>query len=291
VFNSTTILNRGILAAIAVLSCLGCAGPALTTRPVHHDAVVFVGLASYADAARTAEVRHDHPADWSEADLQAILGRLDLQERMGLLAETRPEQAVFEPDEAMRLSSGLREGFRAAQADEWVVFALASPGAGAPVSTPAGAQEVAVTSGAFFVQAGRLHVIIANHREHVPSGPGGLDEIRANPLRPLKAVRGSLRFDPARYVVASSANWLGGSSGPSASEVVVDHAAFLASARRQPLAAPPVAQSKPDDSEAAALRARMERMQEEIARLKQQLAEQAEELARLKSRSSKKPPR
>jgi hypothetical protein len=276
-----TVVNRGILPAIAVLFCLGCAGPALTTRPVHRDATVFIGLTRYADATKAAEVRHDHPVDWNDADLQTILSRLELQERMGLLAEARPALAVFEPDEVPRLSAGLNEGFRAAQPAEWVVFALASPAAGA--------REAAVTSGAVFVHERRLHVIIANHHARIPPGPGGFDEVRANPLRPLAAVKGALGFDPARYVIDSRASWLGGSSGPSASELVVDHAAFLASARRQPPVAAPVTQGRPDDAEAAALRAQMERLQEEVARLKQQLAEQAAELARLKSRSPASP--
>ena len=278
-------MSRRILAVIAVLSCLGCAGPTLTTKPVHRDATVFVGLARYADATQAVQVRHDHPVDWSDADLQAVLSRLLLEERMGLLAEARPAQAVFEPDEVPRLSAGLREGFRAAQPAEWVVFALASPAGGA--------QEAAVTSGAVFVHERRLHVIIANHRERVPPGPGSVDDIRANPLRPLKAMKGALGFDPARYAVASRASWLGGSSGPSASELIVDHAAFLASARQQmPVAgSAPKTQGKPDDSEAAALRAQMEQLREEVALLKKQLTEQAAELARLKSRSSTQPPR
>jgi len=284
-------MNRRILAAIAILSCLGCAGPALTTRPVHHDATVFIGLARYADAARAAGVSHDHPVEWSDADLQAVLSRLTLQERMGLLEEARPAQGVLEPDEVPRLSAGLREGLRAAQPAEWVVFALASPAGGAPVSTPGGAQEATVTSGAVFLQERRLHVIIANHHAPIPPGPGGFDEVRANPLRPLTAVKGTLGFDPARYVVASRASWLGGSSGHSANELTVDHAAFLASARRQTpgTAAAPVVQGRPEDSEAATLRAQMKQLQEEVAQLKRQLAEQAEELARLKSRSLPKP--
>ena len=294
-----TLMSRRILATLAVLSCLGCAGPALTTRPVHHDATVFVGLARYADAARAAGVRHDHPVEWNDADLQAVLSRLTLQERMGLLEEARPAQAVLEPDEIPRLSAGLREGLRTAQPAEWVVFALASPAGAAPVSTlasgrshgPGGTQEAAFTSGAVFLQERRLHVIIANHHAPILLGPDGFDEVRVNPLRPLTAVKGTLGFDPARYVVASRASWLGGSSGHSASELTVDHAAFLASARRQMpgAGAAPVFQGKPEDSEAAALRAQMKQLQEEVAQLKRQLAEQAEELVRLKSHSLPKP--
>ena len=276
-------MNRGILTVIVLLCCLGCAGPTLTTRPVHRDATVFVGLARYADATQAAGIHHDHPIGWSDADLQAVLNRLLLEERMGLLAEARPAQAVFEPDEVPRLSAGLREGFRAAQPSEWVVFVLASPAGGA--------QEAAVTSGAAFVQERRLHVVIANHRASIPSGPGGMDEVRANPLRPLAAVKGTLGFDPARHVVASRASWLGGASGPSADELIVDHAAFLASAQRQVPGSAPVVQGKPDDSEAVALRTQMKQLQEEVALLKEQLAEQTAELARLKSRSSGNPPR
>lgn len=81
-------------------------------------------------------------------------------------------------------------------------------------------QEIA--SGGLFLMDGRLHVILANHRERVSPGPDGAEAIRANPIRSLRATGGSLTFDPPTFVLASQANWLGGSSGPSASELVVD---------------------------------------------------------------------
>jgi hypothetical protein len=255
----------------------------LTTRPVHHDATVFVGLARYADAARAAGVRHDHPAVWTEAEVEAVLSRLVIQERLGLFQAPPPVKEVFTSEQAAQLSPGLREAFRTARPSEWVVFVLTDPSGSAPT----------VTSGAVFLMDRRLHVIIANHRVPLSSGTADLDAVRVNPVRPLRGMRGALSFEPARYVMDVHNTWLGGSSAPSASELVLDHVSLLAALRKE-TPAPPAATGagQPANGAAAAdaeLRAQMKQLQEEVAQLKRQLAEQAEELARLKSRSLPKP--
>jgi hypothetical protein len=46
--------------------------------------------------------------------------------------------------------------------------------------------------------------------------------VRKNPMRSIGGVHGHLTFDPARFIVETTANWSGGSNN-SASELVVDY--------------------------------------------------------------------
>lgn len=275
---------RAILVGAILLACLGCAEPRLTTKPVRQEPTIIVGLATYDDGGKAAHVRHEHPAEWAAGDLHAVLTRLLLQERGGLMDTPRPPRAVFSQDEVRRLLPGLREAFRIARPSDWVVFALLDSAGATP--------EWTVTSGALFLEDRRLHVVLANHREPVPSGADGPDAIRADPFRSLRGVKGGLTFDSSPYVVASHPKWLGNFSG---SELVLDHSGFLEIAR-QAIATPtetlameksPPPGLKPEathDSETAVLKEEVSRLREELARLKRRLAEQTDELARLKAR-------
>lgn len=283
---------RAFFVAALLIAGFGCAGPSFTMKPVQSDPMVFVGLATYHDHADAAAVRHDHPAIWSDADLRAILRRLLLQERGGLMDETRPPRPVFATDEIARLLPGLRNAFEAARPPDWVVFVLSAPmgSSAAPV----------VTSGAFFLENRRLHVILSNHRESVSPNAGERETLQAHPFRSLKGVRGQLTFDPPLYVVTSRANWLGGSSGPAASELVLDHLSFRDAANQANPGAPEVAMpaslsaprgtgSPEAESEVGLLKVEVSKLREELAGLKRQLAEQAGELARLKTQPSTHP--
>jgi len=278
-------MTSGLLIGLVVSGGMGCAGPVFTTRPVQQGDRVLVELARYADPAQAAGIRHDHPAAWTDAEVEAILSRLVIQERLGLFQAPPPVKEVFTSEQAAQLSPGVREAFRTARPSEWVVFILTDPSGSAP----------AVTSGAVFLMDRRLHVILANHRVPLSPGTGDLDAVRANPVRPLRGMWGTLSFEPARYVTDVHTSWLGGSSVPSSSELVLDHGSLLASLRKEAaVPAGTAAAGQPGgggDAADAALRAQMKQLQEEVALLKKQLAEQAAELARLKSRSSARPPR
>ena len=266
---------RIFVSIAVVLACLGCAAPAFTTRTVQSEPSWFVGLTSYAEPAKAAAVRHDHPAEWTEKELHQILDRLLLQERVGLLDPLPPPRAVFSPEATAQLVPALRGAFHSARPSEWIVFFFARP---------SGADQE-ITSGGLFLMDSRLHVIVANYRERVSPGSAETDAIRANPLRSYRGTGGSLAFDPPRFVLASQANWLGGSSGPSASELVLDHTAFLATATA-PGAPLTSVGARASDEDFAKLRGQVDRLQEEVARLREQLAAQADELARLKSRQT-----
>ncbi|MBM4122318.1 MAG: hypothetical protein FJ249_06985 [Nitrospira sp.] len=280
------------------LLCLACAGPAFSTRSVHSDQTWLVRLDTYADPGKAAEVRHDHPAEWTEAELSAILSRLLLQERVGLLEKKPPPRPVFSADEVSQLTPKLRQAFRTARPTEWIVFCV--------IRSTGTAQEV--TSGGFFIQERHLHVIVANHREPLSSGRDGTEAVQANPLQALKRTGRTLTFDPPMYALASPENWMGGYAGAPASELILDQTTFLEAARQPavPLVpalapVPPVQASSPpasiapttpvpspsaqtSESVISGLKDQVLRLQEETERLKHKLEEQAGEIARLKAR-------
>lgn len=282
------------------LLCLACAGPTFSMRPVHSDPSWLVRLDTYADPGKAAELRHDHPAEWTEAELRAILSRLLLQERVGLLEKKPPPRPVFSSDEVSQLTPRLQQAFRMVRPSEWVSFCA--------TRQTGGGQEV--TSGGFFFEERRLHVLVANHRE--PVSPEGAEAVRANPVSALKGTGNTVTFDPARFVLATQTSWLGGYSGAAASEMILDQTAFLEAARQPavplvpalapapvppvqvspppvsivpatPAPAPPAQTSEPDG---AGMKAQVLRLQEEVERLKQKLVEQTEEIARLKASRS-----
>ena len=283
------------LCPCALLLCLACAGPDFSTRTVHSDQTWLVRLDTYADPGRAAEIRHDHPTEWTDAGLRELVSRLLVQERVGLLEKKPPPQPVFSADEVAQLAPRLQQAFRVARPAEWIVFCL---------TRSAGASQE-VTSGGFFLQDRHLHVMVANYREPVSSGQDGAETVRANPLRALKRTGRTLTFDPPTYVLASPENWMGGYAGAPASELVLDQTAFLAGLKRpsiepvatqpppvpvpppaptpstMPVAPPPAAAAEPAGAD---LKAQVLRLQEEVTGLRRKLDEQAQEIARLKAR-------
>ena len=283
------------LTGLIVLACMGCGGPAVTSRPVQSEATWLVRLDTFSDVRSAGDLRYDHPVDWNEPDLEAILTRLLVLERGGLLDQPSPPQPVFSSGEIKQLVPGLRKAFRMAQPSEWLVFSS---------MLPAGAVQE-VTSGGMFIKERRLHVVLANHRERVPPGPGGADAAQANPLRPLGGKGRTMSFDSPRYVVATQSNWMGDSSGTPSSELTLDHTAFLVDARPSPPPAIPAAAPtgigtaspppqtlpsaglpKTDANEArdSSLKDQTAGTTQEVARLRQKLEEQESEIAQLKTR-------
>lgn len=305
---------RRLLPGVLVLLCVGCAGPTITSRAAVGEANWFIRLDTFADAGAVADLRFDHPAQLSEAELTAILSRIQVQERVGLLEQKPFPRPLFSPNEIRQMAPSLLKNLRSARPTEWAVFYSALPGGTG--------QEV--TSGGLFVQRNQLHVVVANHHERIPSGSNSLAAIRANPLSPWGGKGVTLSFDPPRFVAGAQATWLGGSAGAPASELVLDHSAFLAEAPSpaaapvaavaatppapasipqsavilpptMPLAAPPIAQPTTpqaimppaalrDAGSAAVMKEQVAGLQNEIERLRRRVDEQDEDIALLKTR-------
>lgn len=271
--------------SILLLLCLGCAGPALTSRVVQEETSWFVRLDSYQDAGNSS-LRYEHPATWAVEELFAILGRLLLEERGGLMDSARPPHSVFSAEEITLLVPAMRDAFRMATPSEWVAFSISTPSD----------SGFAVTSGGMFLAGSRLHVIVANHRRLVVRRSEELASVRANPFHSIRGSGGVLTFESSRFVMGKQSNWSGGHRA-SASELILDHRAFLSFlklAGTAPVPAQTAGSSGPAvSSESGASHARSStsggsdhnrsiiRLQEEVERLQKQVTEQAAEIERL----------
>lgn len=285
-------LLNGIIVGILMVLSVGCTGPIFITRPVEDEPSLLVGLTTYHDKSKAADVRHDHPVDWSTADLQAILKRLAIQEGSGLLDSSSPRQAVFSPEDLTTLMPALQKTFQLAGPSDWIVFAVwGSSGT---------SQALEVTSGGMYLQGQRLHIMLANHRERVSSEQEGIQAIRNNPFRAMKDVKRRLMLYPTSYVIESRSNWIAGGFDSPVSELILDYRALLAT---KPPDTPtgteeatasdiPKADSTPNrstDPEVGVLKEEITNLKEELSRLQQQINQQAEERSRTKASSPTRP--
>lgn len=287
-------MTHRLLLGALVLLCAACAGPTIASRATAGDANWFVRLDTFLDSRPASDVRFDHPAEFSEADLAAVMSRVLVQERAGLLERKPFPQPLFSPVETRQLMPGLQKALRTAKPAEWAVFYSAIPGGSV--------QEV--TSGGVFVKGGQLHVVVANHRERIPSGSDGLAAIRANPLSPWGGKGVTLSFALPRFVAGTQATWMGGSTAAPASELILDHSAFLAEA---PISAAAAAEAAPasqatasgtqkaavpivplaaprDAGGTAAMKEQILSLQSEVERMRRRLEEQDDDIALLKTR-------
>ncbi len=256
--------------AIGLCVCVGCGGPVFTSRMLQGDAAAFTRLDSYVDPEKTADLHYDQPVEWKDADLAEILNRLLLVERVGLLDRPPRAQSVFTSDEISVLLPRMSQAFQSARSSEWVVFCLLNPSAGG--------QEL--TSGGLFVKERRLHIVLANHREQLR--PEEVQAALTNPIRPARHMGASLTFDPVRFVASSGATWMGGSTGSSASEMILDYKAFLASLKPAGTFGAAPIQPQTGGADIRDLRDQVRLLKEEVERLKEQLKSQADELSHLK---------
>jgi len=285
-----------LFAGMLVLFCVGCAGPTIASRAAVGEDNWFVRIDTFKEAGASADLRFDHPPQLSEAELAAVLSRVQVQQRTGMLEQKPFPQPLFSPGEIRQMMPSLQKALRAARPTEWAVFYSALPGGMG--------QEV--TSGGVFVKGGLLHVMVANHHERIPSGSDSLAAIRANPLSPWGGKGVTLSFDPLRFVAGTQATWLGGSAAAPASELILNHPAFLAEAlvpATAPVAAAPVPQAmalspqsavtlSPTMPQAAQrnvssydmMREQVSGLQSEVERMRRRLEEQDEDMAQLKTR-------
>ena len=283
---SQGILHRSFLLPVFCFLCLGCAQPSLTSRVIQQESSSFVRLDSYHDAGGSS-LHYAHPANWTEEELGAILSRLLLEDRVGLMDKPRPPRAVFSPEDIAFLSPAIRESFRLATPLEWIVFCLLRFNESGYV----------VTSGGMFLEKNNLHIVLANHQTSVRNDSEELSRVRVNPFYSIKGSGGSLTFESSRFVAGVQANWSGGNKS-SASELILDHQSFLALLKRTagsstsphaigstppvitpaPVVSPNRGQMSPD----ADLQQAIRRLQDEVSQLKRKVEEQEAEIARLK---------
>ncbi|MCX5722612.1 MAG: hypothetical protein NT179_11395 [Nitrospirae bacterium] len=282
-----------IALAATLLLCLGCAGPPIISRPVQTEPSWFVRLDSYQETSPSSDHRYDHPATWTTEELSAILSRLLLEEQRGILDTAKPPRPVFSQEDINRLAPAIQNAFRTARPHEWLSFHLTEPSGNA------------ITSGGLFIKNGRLHIILANHQEPGSAENPDVKMVSANPLRSMRGTRGSLQFESPRFTMGTEPNWSGGHAA-SASELVLDHQAFLAFLRLpiasppQPTASMPKAPQSENASPSNTVTSKKEpsqkdpllTLQKEVDRLKQKIEDQEREIAKLKQSAGQPlPPR
>lgn len=277
---------KGIIAGILIALCVGCAGPIFITQPVEDEPSLLVGLASYNDQSEAVAIQHDHPVEWSHADLHAILKRLFIQDGSGLMDSSRPLQVVFSPEDMANLIPGLQETFKIAQPSDLIVFAV--------WGSYGKSQALEVTSGGMFLEDQKLHIILANYRERVSSEQDGIQAIRKNPFHSLSDVKGGLMFYPTNYVLGSRNSWIMGGFDSPMSELILDYQALLATTPKEKsfdteertASETSNTDSVPvplTDSEAAVMKEEISNLKEELSRLQHQINQQAEERSQTKA--------
>ena len=98
-----------LLPGLLVLLCAGCAGQTITSRAAVGEANWFVRLDTFADSRSTADMRFEHPSQLSEAELTAVLSRVQVQERAGLLERKSFPQPLFSSNEIRRVMPSLQK--------------------------------------------------------------------------------------------------------------------------------------------------------------------------------------
>jgi len=272
-----------------------CSTPLPASRLVQQDSTWFVRLDSFETADRSSH-HYDHPVSWKEEDLTVILSGLFLEARVGFMDSAKPAKGLFPPEEIALIVPPVRQAFGNATSNEWVAFSVIQPDG----------PEAAVTSGALFVEGHRLHVVVANHRSVLTQGSEDLARVRANPLYSAKGSGGAVRFEPSRFGLGTKANWSGGHRA-SASELILDHEAFLSYHRQstsptaryhstllsEPYKSTNFEESHAQDpgSDTIDRGSEVKRLEAEIERLKQQLADKDREINRLQRESDHSAPR
>jgi hypothetical protein len=156
----------------------GCSGNVWHAASTVEGEERYVKVVAFPAVVNDAPVtRLAHPIVLPEANWARILREIYVRPRKRWVtfaeANTVPMFAFNESDQRY-LAPHLAEAFSRVKYSEWVIFYLAHTQA---------SEVTEVTSGAFFVQHGYLHLLIANYRYAV-TVPLLQQQIRDHPLRP-----------------------------------------------------------------------------------------------------------
>jgi len=192
-------------------SCTGPATPVAETRLPPEAR--YVRIQVRADPIDPA-APFGHPVTLNVKNWTQILESVHVRPRQ-LFASSGTATAAFQDSERQYLAEQLADFFPKALSNEWVVFYLAR-------SLEPGTKEV--TSGAVFLEAGKIHLLFANYR-HVVTVPRFERYIEDNPLR----ATGALLYEIVpheRQTVLTGNRWkLSKPLAASLTELVIDEGA------------------------------------------------------------------
>jgi len=167
-----------IMIVLGTMALSSCSRPYLFMRTINEEESRYVRFqARYGQGQDGVALKFAHPVALGEPAWAHLLDNIFIQEQKKLLAPGAAQPAsrsAFDEDEKRYLTKHLAEGFQKARPDEWVVFYL---------SHPREPGVVEIDSGGFFIEEGRLHLILANYRQPV-SMAFIREQIWNDPLRP-----------------------------------------------------------------------------------------------------------
>jgi hypothetical protein len=166
------------------------------TQPEQHDWDVRLVFPSGSTKARGRAF--GHPIQRTESSWREIVSRLQVKPHRGLPLFSRNAdlEPAFRSSEVAYLAARLAVLFQDAGPHEWVAFCLQA-------SHDTGATEV--TTGAFFVDEGDLHLLLVHYRLLVTI-PQLLRDLKRHPLNPT----GAFAYDIVAnrtWMVLPDSNW------------------------------------------------------------------------------------
>lgn len=229
-----------ILSALTV--CLvgqSCASVTQTPVSIQEEQDRFIRVEGrYGDVRREANHRFDHPITIIPEDWRRILSSIRVQshnEGFLFISAKGPSEAAFSSEEISYLSPGFSKAFAEAHPDEFVVFGLARPRS--PDITE-------ITTGGWFVEGQRLHLILANYRQGVTM-PQVRKRLWQDPL--LSNTSPSYDLLPGDYQSVGQGKGVAALLGSNPPELLIDYRALIEG--KPILQAPATAGSSPKEAE------------------------------------------
>ncbi len=149
-----------IISALALgFLCQACAHPSpVVSKSPQEEPPRFVRLeVRYGAANPSGLTRFNHPLELNEKEWTRLLESVWVRREPGFFTFASQDEApipAFAPDDIAFLSKWLGKAFTRAHPDEWVVFGL---------SQARSADITEVTTGGWFVEGERLHLMLANY--------------------------------------------------------------------------------------------------------------------------------
>lgn len=207
---------------LEVTAPIGCLGPSPHATAIDDKEDRYVRVETRTSGRDSGiVVRLAHPMTLNEADWRQLLKGIEMTFRTQLFflrITPAVRHEAFDKHDQQYLASRLAEALATAESDEWVVFYLSHP-------REPGVAEI--TSGIFFAEGERLHVLFANYR-YVASMPFLQQSIRENPLRPSGDGFAELVARPYQTVLTEHSVHLSKPLFARVLELAINYRAFLA---------------------------------------------------------------
>jgi hypothetical protein len=209
-----------------------CAAVTQAPLSVQEDPDRFIRIEGrYGDEHRIGPTRFEHPLTLTAVEWERILSNILVQSRKDTFLFTtakNPPEPAFSPEQLAYLSKGLQKAFSRAHPDEFVVFGF---------SQTRSPQLTEITTGGWFVEGQRLHLILANYR-HSVSMKNIRDELWRDPLHSNTSP--SYEIVPGPNQTLGREKGLAGLLSSDAPDLLIDYKALLEVKPSPPAALSPV---------------------------------------------------